>query len=53
MHTVHRVQRGEGKERVQNVVLQSQLGCREKISLIYDRSIQKSDGSREEAILES
>jgi len=25
-HTVHRVHRGEGKESVQNVVLQSQLG---------------------------
>ena len=39
-HTVHRVHRGEGKVRVQNKCL------------INDRSIQKSDGSREEAVFE-
>ena len=45
-HTIHR----EGNERVQNVVLRSQSV---KINLMRGKSIQKSDGSREEAVLES
>ena len=47
-HTVHE----EGKERVQNVVLIIGRVLR-KVNLIRGRSIQKSDGNREEAFLQS